>query len=220
VGDFEKVLKLANDEKVIFGCNLKDLLHKKLTLGQTRYVCRYGTLSEGHEKITDSQRYFQAIKEMWYLANNMQTQKAHAMVAQADLMDAEEAVATLSKDGKPSDLIRAESALLMAQTKLTNALVTIEDQTRCLDEYNKIRLELEPIVEAQYPEGIEQAEHDNWRAVAQYRLTKNPMSQLDNIPLPALEKAQFGELYGRPDAAAWYLTHAQQKLQLENKEHK
>lgn len=198
--EYEKLLKLTEDSTVELATSFKDLLHKKLALGQTRYVCRYGTLSDGHEKITDAQRYFQAIKEMYYLGNNIRSMKAQAMLAHADLMDAQK---KLKWAWTRAAKLRAEANIIQAQDRMVSALVTVEDQMRMLDEYNQIRQELEPIVEHQYPEGIEQAEPDNWKAVARYRLMKNSRGErLDNIPLPPEEKARIGIENGRFDAAA------------------
>src|SRR5882672_8198100 len=97
---YSKILELSSDSKIELAQSFKDKLHTHLVLGQTRHVCRYGTLSDGHEKITPSQRYYQSIKEMYYLSSNMRNQKAMAMVAQADLMDAE---AELSNSVSPSN---------------------------------------------------------------------------------------------------------------------
>lgn len=197
--EFEKILELSSDSRVDLAQSFKDLLHKKLVLGQTRYLCRYGTLSDGHEKLTPAQRYYQAIKEMWFIGNNIAVQKAQAMNAQADYMDAKEAVESAKKD---SEKIRAESKALTAHRQLVSALVSIEDQMRMLDEYNKIRIELEPYIEERYPGGIEQAEEESWRAVFEYRMSKGQIERIDNVPLPPVVKAELGLKYGRPDAIA------------------
>lgn len=199
---YNKLLELTSEDTVELGASFKDLLHKKLVLGQTRYVCRYGTLSDGHEKITDAQRYFQAIKEMYCLASNIRAQKANAMIAQADILDAQEA---LSKATNEAEKLRATGKLMQHQERLLNSLVTVEDQLRMLDEFNKIRQELEPAVEAKYPLGIEQAEEDNWRAVFEYRMIKSQSTggeRTDNIPLPPESKAELGARYNRFDAIA------------------
>jgi hypothetical protein len=202
--DYEKVLELVDSEQVELATSFKSLLHKELVLGQTRWVCRYGTLSDGHEKITDAHRYYQAIKEMYALSGSIRLQKASAMLAQADLLDAQELEAQATK---ASDKLRAQGKALQAQEQMLTALVTIEDQLRMLDEYDKVRLELKPIVQAQYPQGIEQAERDNWLAVAEYRMLKqqvpgNAPERLDNVPLDPLTKAQYGLHAGRMDAIA------------------
>lgn len=203
MNDYEKLLKLTDDNRVTLGTKLKDLLHTHLILGQSRYVCRYGTLSDGHEKITEAQRYTQAIKEAYNLACNIRSQRAVAMEAQADLMDATE---ELEAATKPSQKLRAEAKVMKANEKLLGALVTVEDQLRMVDEYTKIILELAPIVEAKYPGGIEQAEEDNWKAVAEYRAKRQNLGHNDNIhfvPLNPQVKAELGLELGRPELLLW-----------------
>lgn len=212
--DYEKILELASDEKVELAKSFKDEINKTLALGMTRYVCRHGTLSEGHGKLTDSQIYYQSIKEMWGLSGSIESQKVISMRAQADLMDAED---KLSSAVKKSEILRAEADILDAKTKLTNALVTIQDQTRMLDEFNKVRLELKEKVEAQYPLGIEQAEPDNWKAVYKYKVLQKRAGYqeiLAHVPLPKKEKTELGLDAGFPEAASWMATTDQNELEL------
>lgn len=203
MNDYEKLVKLTEDSRVELGERLKELMHTHLVLGQTRYVCRYGTLSDGHEKITEAQRYYQAIKELYGLSCNIRSQRVIAMEAQADLMDAEELLAAASK---PSEKLRAEAKVARAKNALLGALVNVEDQMRMVDEYTKVINELAPIVEAKYPGGIEQAEEDNWKAVAEYRARRQAMGHNDNIhfvPLAPQAKAEVGLDYGRPELLLW-----------------
>lgn len=202
--EFNKILKLAADERVELAESFKETIGKELVLGMTRYVCRYGTLSDGHEKITDAQRYYQAIKQMWSLQEGLNMAKANAMLAEADLRDAE---SELEKAEKDTDKLRAEAKIILAKQRLMTLLVSFEDGIRQLDEFNKVRLELMPIVRAKYPEGIEQAEPDNWRAVAEYRMLKQKTpglgaERLDNVPMSPEAKLKFGSVHGRLDAIA------------------
>lgn len=202
--EYERVLALVDSEQVGLATSFKSLMHKELCLGQTRYVCRYGTLSDGHERITDAQRYYGAIKEMYSLSGNIRLCKASAMLAQADLLDAKEEEANAVKE---SDRLRALGKALQAQEKLLTALVTVEDQLRQLDEYDQVRKELMPTVTTQYPNGIEQAEPDNWRAVYEYRMLKEQTpgiarERTDNIPLNPVDKAMLGYKHGRLDSVA------------------
>ena len=212
--EFNKILALSNDETVELASSFKELLHKELTLGMTRYVCRYGTLSDSFDKLTDSQRYYQSIREMYNRANEISMQKVASMEAQADLIDAEE---LLEKAETKSQKLRAEAKVLKAKNALRSSLVMIEDIMRQLDEFNKVRLELQDKVRAQYPEGIEQAESDNWKAVAKYKIARQNVGHnemLNHIPLPMEEKARLGVMYNKPELAFWM---AQQK---ENDFHK
>jgi len=198
----EKIERLTNNEDIKLAGELRDLLNTELVLTQTRYVCRYGTLSDGHEKITDAQRYYQAIRELYNIRGSIMSNKALALEAQADLLDAREMPNTTE-----AEKLRKKAAILKADEELLRLLVTIEDLTRMLDEYNKVRLELMPIVRAKYPNGIEEAEPDNWEAVYNYRMIreKNPRlaaERVDNVPLPPDKKAELGFKSQRIDALA------------------
>jgi hypothetical protein len=183
---------MVNSTGVQFGLEIPKDLHTRLVIHQTRHVCRYGTLSDGFEKLTDAQRYYQAIRELYSLAQNIAQQQALAFGFQADILDAEEALASAQKE---SEKLRAKSQLFLARGRLQNALVIIKDQMRMVDEYNKIREELAPAVEAKYPGGIEQAEMDNWKAVYEYRKLSGDFHNVANIPLPPVEKAKLGVEY-------------------------
>lgn len=196
--EYEKILEIAESGNVELALSFKEEINKKLALGMTRYVCRYGTLSDGHEKLTDAQKYFQAIKEMWSLGTSMSFQKVSAMKAQADLLDAED---SLKESKKESDILRAKARILEAKNALTVSLVNIQDLERQLDEFNKVRLELAPVVEAMYPEGIEQAEEDSWKAVFEYRAMKGD-HKVQNIPLRTEIKAELGLNTGNIEAIA------------------
>lgn len=216
---FEKISAITDSDLVNEGADLpKVYLHKWLVLGQTEHVCRYGTLSDGHEKITPSQRYAQAIKEMYHIALNMRDQRAVAMEAKADLMEAREALETAKTE---AEKLRSQAKLQRAETRLMSALVTIEDQQRMLRTYDSVRKELGPEVEAMYPEGIEQAEPANWQAVAEYRSIKERVpgvakERLDNIPLDPVHKAKLGVHLGRLDAIApLMVTHREALGQIE-----
>lgn len=201
--EFDKILELTGDERVELGASFKELLHKELCLGMTRYVCRYGTLSDGHEKITDAQRYYQAIKEMYGRAHEIRSQRANAMEAQADLLDANDLV---ERAKTKQEKLRAEASQMRAHDRLVSSLVQVEDSLRQLDEFNKVRLELKASVQAQYPNGIEQAEEDNWVAVAKYRGLKRKLGypeQLNHVPLEPTKKAQLSIDMHAPEMGAW-----------------
>lgn len=202
--DFDKIVELVDNDTVKLADSFKDLLHTELMLGQSRHVCRYGTLSDGHERITDAQRYYAAIKEMWNRATSIEDCKVSAMRAQADLIDAQEA---LGQAKTTSSKLRAQADVLSAQSRLKHALIGAEDTLRQLDEFNRVRLELMPIVKAKYPEGIEQAEPDNWEAVARYRvgieqITHTPQ-MLRHIPLEQIHKAKLAIELGNGELGAW-----------------
>lgn len=220
---YDKIVKLTDNKTVELALSFKEEINKTLALGMTRYVCRYGTLSDGHEKLTSAQIYFQAIKEMWGLGNSIEGYRIQSMELQADLMDAEEILVD-----SPSKQLRKDAAVLKAKTRLVSTLVSIEDLTRQLDEFNKVRLELKAEVEAKYPLGIEQAEEDNWKIVFEYRAMKGDY-KVQNIPLSQEVKAQMGIAHNNLEAMAplalmdkhkFNRLVEKQKLQLENKENK
>jgi hypothetical protein len=211
----DKLTEIASDSRIELAQSFKELIHKKLVLGQSRYLCRFGTLSDGHEKITPAQRYFQAIKEMWYIGNNIRTNEANALNFQADLTEAEQSLENATTDVQK---LRARAKKIHAETSLISALVQIEDQVRMLDEYNKIRLELEPEVDAKYPGGIEQSERDSWLAVAEYRRmveeTPGMARQLmSNVPLDPVVKANLGISWGRQDMIAPMVVAEQKQIE-------
>jgi hypothetical protein len=196
--NYEKILEITNDSKVELAQSFKEVIHKELCLGMTRYVCRYGALGDGFEVLTDAQRYYQAVKEMWSRSSTMVEFRAQAMEAQADLMDAE---FYLKNEPQEAERLRYEAKKIRAEQSLINALVQAEDTLRQMDEFNKVRLELKDKVQAQYPEGIEQAEKDHWQTVAQFRqMSGNP--HMNNIPMPFEEKARLGIEFNRRDMAA------------------
>ena len=75
MNEFEKILEMAEDERIKLAEGFKGLLHTELMFGQSMYLCRYGTLSDGHEKFTDAQKYYQAIREMWILGQPLMAGK-------------------------------------------------------------------------------------------------------------------------------------------------
>lgn len=198
---FEAIIKLSENDIIAAGADIPKIhLHKWLTLGQTEYLCRYGTLSDGHEKFTDAQKYAQALKEYYYISVNMKQARAQAKIAQADYLDAKEALEKATTDAQK---LRAEGQLEQAESRLTTSLVSMEDQFRMIKAYAQVCAELGPKVQEQYPMGIEQAEMDNWVAVAKYRqIAQGPAARMDNIPLPPEVKAEIGIQYQRNDMVA------------------
>lgn len=203
--EFNDLLQLIESDTVKYGVNLPSELHTKLCLGQTRYVCRNGTLSEGHEKITDAQKYYQSFREIYYLSINITEQRTIAMEAQADYLDAE----SMSEETE-SKKLRKQAKMIRAKSAVTRALVTVQDQLRMLDEYNQVRLELAPAIEKKYPLGIEQAEFDNWMAVAKYRHMQK--KEMTSVPLPMEVKAELGIYMGRPDMQAALMVAKEEEI--------
>ncbi len=204
MSDYETLLKLVNDERIDAGLSLNKDLGKKFCLGMTRYMWRYGCIGDGHERITDAQRYFSANREFYGLVQNLEENRFAAMTAKADLLEAEEAMLTAVTE---IEKLRASAKVGRAKASVRRALDNSQDLIRGVDEMSKIIAELEPTVMAQYPEGIEQAEEDNWIAVAQYRLLKEQVQgmarqPLDSIPLRPEVKAQIGLASNRMDAIA------------------
>jgi hypothetical protein len=214
MNDYEQILSLIDDERVKAGLSTNKDLGTKFTLGQTRFMWRHGTLSDGHEKITDAQRYYQANKEIYVLSGSIEEQRYRAMAVKADQIDAQEA---LERAKTQSETLRAQSALGSATSALRRCLDTIQDQLRGLHELCMIKDELEPKVMAKYPQGIEQAEPDNWKAVAEYRLIKERLpgmarADIAAVPMDPITKAQLGRHYNRIDAIAPLLVNNSELL--------
>ena len=195
---FEKILKITGEEKVELRHEIKETIHKELCLGMTRFVCRNGTLSEGFDKFTDAQKYYQAVKETYIRSNELKRIGANAKKAQADYLESK--IEWLEAK-EPHTKLRCEGKMELAELALFELLVQTEDTWRQFDEFNKVRLELKPIVTAQYPEGIEQAESDNWHAVAQaWAMRKlTGAGTLGHIPLPANDKEKLAQIYKLPE---------------------
>lgn len=209
--NLDKIKNIAESENVKTGISFKELIGKELMLGQSRYVCRYGTLSDGHDKITDSQRYYQSIKEMYGIANEMNLNFARAMDVQADLLEAEE-----SETITESEKLRRGAKIFRSTTQLEGLYITLQDQSRMLDEYNKVRLELQDKVRSQYPEGIEQAEKDNWQAVGEYWAFKKQVgansNPLTHLPLDPISKAKLGMETRTPELMAWLVAQNKEEI--------
>lgn len=205
-GEYDKILTLTQDQQIELAQHFREELHKELVIGQTRFMCRYGTLSDGHDSgITEAQRYYSAKRCAWQLSNEMMRTRSKAKEAQADLLDAKEELAAAVKE---SQTLRAQSKIELTTQRIGEMLVGLEDSLRQLDEYHRVIKELQPMVRAKYPEGIEQAELDNWTAVAEYKALKRQMGsheQMTYIPLPPEAKARIGIENGAPDMTAWYL---------------
>lgn len=201
---FQQILKLTQDETVELAEGFRELVNKELFLGQTRYVCRYGTLSPGHMHISDADRYYQAIREMYNIGLAVKAQEADAMDAEADLIDAKDGLHLAQT--RPEKL-RAEARFMKAQMRMTSCLVSVQDQLRQLDEYNKIRLELQDQVRAQYPEGKEQAEADSWKKKYKFQAALRQSGQntipMHHLPLPKEDHARLGVETGCFETTAW-----------------
>lgn len=211
---FDSIVKITECEAVQLGEEVKSLLNKELCLGMTRYVCRHGTLGPGFERITPAQRYYASLREIYSHSNSIMSHKALAMEFQADLLDAQD---ELEKAITVSQQLRAKAKIMKAERGLMNSLISAEDSLRQLEEFTKVYKELQPIVRAQYPEGIEQAEEDNWKAVAQYRYIKSQTPDLHKvdmtaIPLPVEQLGELGYKFQRPDLMAPQLILDEDKM--------
>jgi hypothetical protein len=204
--DIEQLNKLIEDDKVKYGINLPKDLGKKFVLGHTKYAVRYGILSDGHEKITDAQRYFQANKEMYVRACSIVQHRANAMQYQADYLDAIE-----MPENTESERLRKEAKLLVSKNAVTRSLVEVQGLMSELEELDSVRRELEPIVMTRYPEGIEQAELDNWVAIAKYRQIKGEKRR-DNLILPPEVKAELGIYMNNPEMFAPLMVNKEEEI--------
>jgi len=202
--DFEKLFAVTSDARIELGDEIRNLLNTELCLGMTRWVCRHGTLGEGFEKLTDSQKYYQAIREVYTRAVELKRTKAMAKKSYAEYLESQVELGLATDE---ITKLKAESKVELAEIQAFDLLVHAEDTLRQLDEFNKVRLELQDKVRAQYPEGIEQAEHDNWSAVMKYRIVKamnpgNGPQDFASVPLPLKDKFVIGNEIQRSDLTA------------------
>jgi hypothetical protein len=212
MNEYEKILELTDDSRVELATPFRDMIGKQFCLGMTKYVAQNGTLSDGHEIITDADRYFQANKEIYVLRNSMLEYRVLAMRAQADLLDAKHRRELATKQ---SEELRADADILSAQNRLFTALVSVEDSKRVYDAFVEVRNELAPKVMAQYPDGIEQAQEDIYLARAKYRHLKRNMGYPENlthIPLEKETKAKLGLDLQSPDLCAWAIVSDNAKM--------
>lgn len=213
--DFNKLFQITDDTKLTLSDEMKELLNKELCLGMTRWVCRHGTLGDGFEKLTDAQKYYQAVKEVWTRANELKRVRANAKKSYADFLEAK---AKLEKAQTEIEILRATAEVELSELSALELLAHAEDVLRQLDEFNNVRLELQERVRAQYPGGIEQAEPDSWRTVMKYRLLKTgvpgALNDTTSVPLPFEEKFRIAtEIKDRPDLAAPLLLSNLEKAQ-------
>lgn len=208
----EEVLKLTDSEHVELADSFKKLLHTELVFGMTKYVCRNGTLSDGHERITEAQIYYQALREAYNRAETMRDLKCAALEAHADHLDA---VQLMDQAVTQQEKLRSEAKLIRATASIQRALVQAEDCKRQLDEFLSVVNELQDKVRLKYPGGIEQAEPDNWKAVAEYRASMQEITgvsqHLSHLPLPMKEKAELGLMLGKAELVNWYATEKKLK---------
>jgi len=203
MSDFDKILEIADDKTLKLTGEIKELLGTELYLGMSNYVCEHGTLSEGFEKITDAQRYYQSVKECYSYGDSIMETKAQAMKAQANFQFYK--IMHTLFGWMPIVGLYTKSNLMTSTNRIKGLLIMIEDQLRIFKAFNKVREELMPKVRAKY-NNIEEAEEDNWKAVLKYRMARQKMGKsefLSHVPFPKEEKAKLGIQYGAPEALLW-----------------
>lgn len=203
MSDYDRILELANDNTLKLSSEIKELLGTELYLGMSNYVCKNGTLSEGFEKITDAQRYYQAVKECYTYGDSISETKATAMKAQANV----QFYTLMNKlfGWLPIVKLYTMSNLMTSTQRLKSLLVTIEDQLRIFKAFNEVREELLPSVRAKY-KTLEEAEPDNWEAVLKYRIVRQKLGKqefINHVPIEMNKKAELGIKYGCTEALLW-----------------
>lgn len=203
MSDFTHLIELTGSKDGGLLEEFRTLLGKEFTLGMSRYVCRYGTLSESFEKLTDSQKFYQATKEAYVRVCEMKRMHSRAKKSYADFLDAKVA---LEKATTESERLRAEANLEDAELSAYELLMSAKDTERQLDEFLKIRSELANKVRTKYPEGLEQAEPDDWRRVGEYRILRQSVTKSDtdarSVPLSQESKQDLALIFNRKDLLA------------------
>lgn len=187
----QALIKLDKDERVKEGQELRSLLRKDFTLGMTRYVCRNGTLGEGHECLTLAEKYAQSCREYYTRAFEASTQSAQAKKFYASYLKAKDKYEQAYETGGAAARLEAEAEMELAQLSLMRAEDNAKDLMDQLDEFRKVMHELRPKFREMYPEGVEQAEPDNWQNRLSYRMSVG--KEVQSIPLPEKEKREYLE---------------------------
>lgn len=186
-----QIVDMQKDERVKEGQELRSLLRKDFTLGMTRYVCRNGTLGEGHECLTLAEKYAQACREYYVRSFEAATQSAQAKKQYAAYLTAKDKYETARETGGAAARLESEADMEIAQLGLMRAEDNAKDLMDQLDEFRKVVHELRPKFREMYPEGIEQAEPDNWQTRLSYRMSVG--KEVLSVPLPEKEKREYLE---------------------------
>lgn len=212
MSDFETILKKADDSSVELTDEIKKLLGTELQFGMSNYVCQNGTLSDGFEKITPAQRYYQAVKECWTYANSLQDEKARALQFQTRLKI--DNILDKLFGWMPIFGFYFRGRKMYSTRAMACMLMEIEDKTRVLNAFNEARLKLMPEVRAKY-KSIEEAEPDNWEAVMKFRIARQKLGKqefLNHVPGTAEDKALMGLAYNAPEAALWLAVEKEKEI--------
>lgn len=200
---FSEIVTLTRSKEVELGQEMQNLLDTELTLGMTRYQCKWGTLSDGHEHVTKAGRYYQSVRELWLRSNHMIQLEAKATKLKIRLgfWNLLHKLSKITMMPFVIDWIGADVKL--AENALLDALVAARELHKQMDEFNKVRLELQNEVRKKYPMGIEQAQPDIYKELARYRAKKRKLGyqneQLTHVPLDPMSKAEVGVEVGAPD---------------------
>lgn len=209
---FESILKKADDSSVELTDEIKKLLGTELQFGMSNYVCQNGTLSDGFEKITPAQRYYQAVKECWTYGNSLQDTKATALQLQTKLKI--DIILDKLFGWLPVFGFYFQGKKMQSTRSMAGLLMEIEDKTRVLNAFNEARLKLMPEVRSKY-KSIEEAEPDNWEAVLKFRISRQKLGKqefLNHVPGTAEEKALIGVAYNAPEAAMWLAIEKEKEI--------
>lgn len=220
---FSKILELSRDgETVKLANKFKKQTRTHLKLGMSDWVIKYGSLSDGHLNLTDAQRYYGAINHQWTIYQEIGGNEVRAIKAQADLIDAKKRLKFWRHWWRKSYRLRTEALILQCERSISNILLMIEDQRRQWNAFNEVREELKDKVETRYPLGYEQAEEDNWIAVAEFKHMAEKTTKKENmrnVPLPPLLKAKLGYKYARYDMIAPLYVSDREGYKVLNQQH-
>jgi len=210
--EFDKILEISSDKTLDLTDDIKKLLGTELHLGMSDYVCKNGTLSEGFEKITNAQRYIQAVKECWTYGCNIKDTKAISMEAQARFQYWNLLYKLFF--WVPILGLYLKAKQMMATYRISSLLVTIQDQMRIFKAFDEVRRELMPEFREKYG-SIEAAEKDNWEAVLKYRIARQKIGKqehINHVPVPMKDKARIGLSMGAPEAVMWLAVEKEEEI--------
>lgn len=198
---FEEITSYTQGPTARLNKDIEKLFDTELSLGMTRYECRYGTLSDGHDHV-GIDRYYQSLKEIWVRTMEMDRVDALAKQHEASLEIAKIWLKIASFLRFRPFLLWALAKVQMAENSLLECLVHSKTLHKNVSEFNKVRLELQDEARRRFPGGIEQAQPEIHRERAELRAKRKALGyneHLHHVPLDPHAKAELGLKYNAPE---------------------
>jgi hypothetical protein len=201
--DLEQVEQISASDLVTSSAEFANKhINKWLHIHQTKYVTLYGTLSDGHGRITAAQIYSGALREAYSTAQSIETCAINAKRAYAKMLKAQDQI---NKAENEWDKIQAECDLLEAEKAMEGQRLNAESLKYMLEAHTEVINKLGPSVTAQYS-SFEASEKDNWMQTAKYwndEKKSGYIKQMQSLPLDPMSKAKLGIETHNPEMTLW-----------------